>query len=227
MADSSETKSARGVIVEFDFTVADGSGILFDTAKELLAEAYVPFDEKAEAHFMAGGNYLAALTQYYSFVKTKKTPQKAAKELSEKFVNALNIAVPKAVDDHFRKFVSALVSHGLKVVISTRADIEAVKDAFADLTGENVELYHETSQTYGALPRDAWRRTAIRTGIRSSGSEVVTGSGYGVRNALLAGMGSVAVVSKHVAYQDFSGADEVASKVDEKLAKRVLQIMKV
>ena len=39
-------------------------------------------------------------------------------------------------------------------------------------------------------------------------------------------MGAGAVINRHVAYQDFSGADDAADKVDEKLAKRVIQILK-
>ncbi|MBP5790720.1 MAG: hypothetical protein J6W80_00470 [Kiritimatiellae bacterium] len=226
MTDIKETQPVRGVIVEFDFAVLNGAEILFETAKKLMAEGEIPFDEKAEAHFLAGGNYLGALTGYYSHVKTKKTPQKAAKDLSERFVKALNAAVPGAVNDGFKKFVATLAGKGVKVVISTRATLSAVKDAFAGVIGENVELYQESSQTYGALKWDAWRRAAARCHLRHTATEVVTGSGLGVKSALLAGMGAVAVINRHVAYQDFSGADDAADKVDEKLAKRVIQILK-
>lgn len=227
MSEQKEGNMSRGVIVEFDFAVLDGAKLLFETTKALMEEGDVPFDEKLEARFLAGGNYLGAFTEYFAFVKTKKTPQKAAKDISERFVKALNAAVPKAVGEDFRKFVAALAGKGLKVVISTRANLSAVKDAFAGVTGENVELYQESSQTYGAVKWDAWRRAAAHSHIRHTATEVVTGSGFGVKSALLAGMGAVAIVGEHVAYQDFSGADDIAEKVDEKLAKRILQILKV
>ena len=228
MADEKTSAAPKkGVIIEFDFAVLNGAELLYETTKKLLTEGEVPFDKTAEARYLAGGNYLGALTEYYAEVKTKKTPQKAAKDLSERFVRALNVEVPKAVDENFKKFVAELARPEVKVIISTRANLANVKDAFADVVKDNVELYQETSQTYGALKWDAWRRAAAHCRVRNTSTEVVTGSGYGVKNSLLAGMGAVAVLRDNVAYQDFSGADEIVTMLDEKVAKRILQILKV
>ena len=54
-----------------------------------------------------------------------------------------------------------------------------------------------------------------------------TGSGYGVKSALIAGMGSVAVVNDHVAYQDFGGADAVVEDVSAASARKILEILHV
>jgi hypothetical protein len=39
-------------------------------------------------------------------------------------------------------------------------------------------------------------------------------------------MGSVAVTSPHVAYQDFGGADEVVSELNAAAAKTILEILR-
>jgi hypothetical protein len=63
--------------------------------------------------------------------------------------------------------------------------------------------------------------------LRNTTTLAVTGSGLGVKSALLAGMGSIAVVNDHVAYQDFGGADETVTALDAAAAKKVLEILRV
>ncbi len=218
----------KGVIVEFDFAAMDGAGLLFDVTKKLLKNVdNIPFDERIEAQHLAGGNYQGGLAEYFSVVKTKKMPAKAAKDLTAAFGNALNEAVPKAVTPSFRNFVTAIASKGVQVVISTRADIEKVRPAFESLLGDNVSLYQETSQTYGSVKWDAWRRACAMNKLRNFSTIAVTGSGFGVKSALVAGMGSVAVMSPHVAYQDFGGADEVVKELNSAAARTVLEVLRV
>jgi len=218
----------KGVIVEFDFAAMDGAGLLFDVTKKFLSGLdNIPFDERIEAQHLAGGNYQGGLAEYFSVVKTKKLAAKAAKDLAAAFGNALDEAVPKAVTASFRNFASTLAAKGVMVVISTRADLEKVREAFAPLLGDNVVLYQETSATYGSVKWDAWRRACAMNKLRNFSTIAVTGSGFGVKSALLAGMGSVAVVSPHVAYQDFGGADEVVKELNSATARTVLEILRV
>ena len=218
----------KGVIVEFDFAAMDGAGLLFDTTKKFLAGLdNIPFDERIEAQHLAGGNYQGGLAEYFSVVKTKKLAVKAAKDLAAAFGNALNEAVPKAVTPSFRNFLSTIAAKDVMVVISTRAELEKVQGAFSALLGENVALYQETSATYGSVKWDAWRRACAMNKLRNFSTIAVTGSGFGVKSALLAGMGSVAVVSPHVAYQDFGGADEVVKELNSATARTVLDILRV
>ena len=217
----------KGVIVEFDFAAMDGAGLLFDVTKRFLAALdKIPFDERVEAQYLAGGNYQGALAEYFAVVKTKKLAAKAAKDLSAAFVSALNEAVPKSVTPAFRKFVQTIAAKGVKIVISTRADVETVRPAFAGLLGDDVVLFQETSSTYGSVKWDAWRRACAMNKLRNFSTIAVTGSGFGVKSALVAGMGSVAVTSPHVAYQDFGGADEVVSELNAAAAKTILEILR-
>lgn len=217
----------KGVIVEFDFAVLNGAELLYRTTEALLKENGIPFDSRVEAQHLAGGNYQGGLAEYFAVIKTKKTPQKAAKDLADGFAAALAEAVPKAVTAAFRNFVKTLADKDVKVVIATRADLAAVSPAFEGMLGDNVVLYQEPSQTYGSVKWDAWRRAAVKNRLRNISTLVVTGSGYGVKSALVAGMGTVAVVNARVAYQDFGGADEIVKTLDSAAARRILEIMRV
>ncbi len=217
----------KGVIVEFDFAAMNGAELLHETTAGLLKANGVGFDARAEARHLAGGNYQGGLAEYFAAVKSGKDPSRIAKELADAFSAALAEAVPSAVTPAFGAFVRTLAGKGLKVVIATRADVDKVAPAFAGLLSGDVVLYREASQCYGGVKWDAWRRACARNGLRNFMSVAVTGSGFGVKAALLAGMGSLAVVNDRVAYQDFGGADDIVPALDESAAKTVLQILRV
>ena len=220
--------AGKGVVVEFDFAAMDGAKLLFETTRTFLRELDgIPFDEPVEAKFLAGKPYLDGLTALFASVKTKKTSQKAARDLAEAFRAAVTAAAPQAVTAAFRNFVKTLTDRGLRVVIATRADLEVVCPAFGPLLNERVAFYQETTDAYGALRWDSWRRACRDGGLRHLASLAVTGSGFGVKAALIAGMGSMAVVHDHVAYQDFGGADAAVSELSGPTAKKALDILRV
>ena len=218
----------KGVIVEFDFTAMNGADLLFETTKRFLKDLDgIDFDVPTEARYLAGGNYQGGLAELFSVVKTKKTAQKAARDLAVAFNAALTQAVPTAVTPAFRNFVKVLEDKGVKVVIATRADVTAVRMAFAQILSGDVVLYQETSVCYGAVKWDAWRRICAANRLSHLSTIVVTGSGHGVKSALIAGMGSMAVVNDHVAYQDFGGANAVVSELSAPTARKLLEILHV
>ena len=122
----------------------------------------------------------------------------------------------------FRNFIKALTDAGLAVAIATRADVEAVRSAFAPVLGERVILYHEESETYGFPTWESWRRACMALEMKHAMVRAVSGSGFGVKSALVAGMKSVAVINDRVAWQDFGGAAEIVDELSGKTAKRVL-----
>ncbi len=218
----------RGVIVEFDFAAMNGAELLFETTRKFLADLDgIPFDAMTEARYLAGGNYQGGLAELFAIVKTKKTAQKAARDLAAAFNAALAEAVPSAVTPAFRNFVKVLSDRGVRVVISTRADIAAVRMAFAQVLSGDVVLYQETSPCYGSVKWDAWRRACVANRLRHLSTVAVTGSGFGVKSALIAGMGSMAVMNDHVAWQDFGGADEVVSELSGPTARRLLEVFRM
>lgn len=218
----------KGVIIEFDFAVANGAEILFETSKKILGDIDIEFNKRVEADHLAGGNYQGGLAEYFQVVKTKKTPQKAAKDLSTSFASALTAQVAKACTEDFKKFLRTLLGRGLKVVLATRANIDEAKKVFAEFEGnENFSIYAEVSSAYGCVKWDAWRRAAASKHLRSFLTLAVAGSGLSVKSALQAGFGVLAVMNDHVAYQDFGGADDIVDKLDEKVALQIAAKLRV
>ena len=220
--------AGKGIIVEFDFAAMDGAQLLFDVAQRYLkALDGIGLDMPTEEKYLAGRSYEDGLARYFRVVKTKKTAQKAARELAASFAEAVTEVVPTSVPAAFRNFVMAVASKGVKVVVSTRAAPEAAAAAFAPILVENVSLYREVSPFYGCPRWDSWRRACMANDIARANALAVTGSGCGVKSALLAGMASMAVMKDRVAHQDYTGAGIVASDLSAASAKRLLAYLHV
>ena len=220
----------KGVIVEFDFAVMDGSRLLYDTTVGFLRDLDgIGLDVRSEARYLQGNELQAGLQKLFAAVKTKKTAAKASRDLHEAYMAALAAAMPATLGSAFRNFVRILSENGVRVVIATRADVqsETVRAAFSDMLGEKVALYQEPSAFYGTMPWQSWRLAAARNRLSRGSALAITGSGDGVRTALLAGMGALAVESDRVAHHDFGGADAVVRALDSAAAKKVLMLLRV
>lgn len=218
--------AGRGVVIEFDFAAMNGAELLFRTAKGFLADLDgIRLDDALEARYLAGRTYQDGLGRLFAEVKTKKTAQKAARDLAAAFAAELTAAAPAAIGQPFRNFVKALVDAGLTVAIATRADLETVRPAFESAFGEKVILYREDSEGYGFATWESWRRACMAMELKHAFVRAVSGSGFGVKAALVAGMRPVAVVSDRVAYQDFGGANEIVEELSGKTAKRILSAL--
>ena len=207
----------RGVVVEFDFTAVDGAQILFDVAKKVLAPKGVDLTVKLEATHLVGGNYQGGLTELFEALDITADAAAVAQELDAAFRAALTEACAAAVTPGFKAFVKGLTARGLKVVVATRAD----------LASDRVVPYAEPSKTYGNCKWDAWRRACSQNDLVNMLAVAVTGSGKGVKSALVAGLSALAVEHDHVAYQDFGGADAVVSGFDAKLADVVFRMLHI
>jgi len=227
MADTENEKKAltRGVVVEFDFTAIDGGQLLFDTAKKILAAKGVDLTIKLEAMHLAGGNYQGGLAELFRTLEKKCDAAATARDLHDAFGKALTERAVAAVTPGLKAFITALVEKNVKVVIATRSDLETLRPAFEGFDPEKVVLYAEPSMTYGNGKWDAWRRACSQNGLVDVLAVAVTGSGFGVKAALVAGMSVIAVVHDHVAYQDFGGADVAVESFDAKLAEEAFRML--
>ncbi len=219
-----EEKAVRGVVVEFDFAVLDGAKLLFDVTKKYLDDAGIDFSKKLEALHMAGGNYQGAFAELFEKVGSKRDAAKAARELNDAFNAAVAEKAVGAVTPAFKDFLKALAGKDVKVVVATRGDVAALSAA---LEGTGAAVHAETATTYGSCKWDAWKRACHANGLVDVLTAGVTGSGYGVKAALLAGLSALAVVHDHVAYQDFGGADATVDQLDAKAAKEILRMLKI
>ena len=214
-------KMSKGVIVEFDFTVLNGAEILFDTAKKLLKGAGVELNTRLEALHLAGGNYQGGLAELFEATGRSGDAAALARELNTAFNSAVAAKAADAVTPAFKNFLKTLADKGLKVVVATRGDAAALAAAIGD---DRVVAYAET---YGSCKWDVWKRACRLNGLHEMLVSAVTGSGFGVRAALIAGMSALGVTNERVAWQDFGGADKVVETLDKKAAEAVLQMLKV
>ena len=217
-------KMSKGVVVEFDFAVLNGAEILFETASTILKGYGITLDARLEALHLAGGNYQGALAELFGKVDCEAEPAAVARELNSAFNAAVASKAAAAVTPAFKSFINALQEKGVKVVVSTRGDAAALAEAIAD---PQVVVYAETSSTYGSCKWDAWKRACRQNGLHEMLTSAVTGSGFGVRAALVAGMSALGVSNKRVEWQDFGGADYVVDTVDKDAADIVLKMLKV
>lgn len=214
----------KGVIVEFDFTVLNGADILFDTAKNLLKGVGVELDARLEAMHLAGGNYHGGLLELFGKVGCDADAAALSRELNTAFNSVVAEKAPQAVTPAFKNFLKALLDKDVKVVVATRGDAAALAAAIGD---ERVVMHTETSSTYGSCKWDVWKRACRQNGMHEMLTAAVTGSGFGVKAALIAGMSALAVENDRVAWQDFGGADDVVKALDKSAADTVLRMLKV
>lgn len=217
-------KICKGAIIEFDFTALNGADILFDTAKSLLKGVGVEFDAHLEAVHLAGGNYHGGLIELFEKIGCNGDAASLSRELNAAFNAKVAEMAPAAVTPAFRNFVKTLLDKGIKVVVATRGDAPALAAAIDD---ERVVVYAETSPTYGSCKWDVWKRACRMNGLHEMLTAAISGSGFGVKAALVAGMSALGVVNDRVAWQDFGGADDVVDTLDKKAAEAVLRMLKV
>lgn len=217
-------KIGKGVVVEFDFAVLNGADLLFDIASGILKGHGVALDARLEALHLAGGNYQGALAELFAKVGCDADPAAVASELHSAFNAEVSAKGASAVTPAFKSFIKTLLDKNVKVVVTTRGDAAALAEAIGD---SGVVVHAETSSTYGSCKWDAWKRACRLNGLHEMLATAVTGSGFGVRAALVAGMSSLGVVNKRVEWQDFGGADDVVDVLDKKAADIVLKMLKV
>ena len=217
-------KIGKGVVVEFDFAVLNGAEILFETASGILKGHGIALDSRLEALHLAGGNYQGALAELFAKVDSDADPAAVARELHAAFNAEVAAKSAAAVTPAFKNFIEALQEKGVKVVVATRGDAAALAEAIGD---SQVVVHAEMSTTYGSCKWDAWKRACRLNGLHEMLTTAVTGSGFGVKAALVAGMSALGVVNKRVEWQDFGGADDVVSSLDRKAAELVLKMLKV
>ena len=75
----------KGVIIEFDFAAAEGAKVLYKATEKVLKDNEIDFSTRIEAQYLAGGNYFGGLREYFAAIKSKKAPDKIAKELAARF----------------------------------------------------------------------------------------------------------------------------------------------
>ena len=226
MSTSTGAQLQRGVIVEFDFAVLSGHKFLLDIYSARLAKEEVKLDAMLMARCMGGKSFSSGInTLCNRQQKTIDVPAVIA-ECNEQFAAAVTGAL-STVPAGFVEFVKAMLAKGLKVVIATRGDIEAVKAVFAGVATEKLVVVHDASGGFGFLSWDGWRRAARKGDLHERLCVAVAASGYSVKGALTSGLGIMVKVNPLTEHQDLSGTDCAISEFSAGLADDVIRILHV
>jgi len=214
------------MIVEFDYAVLPGHQLLLDICKEQLAARGLEVDATLMARYMFGKSFGRALS-------VLAAQQQQTLEDNPALITACNAAFSAALTDAlpsvpagFVAFAQAALAKGVKVIIVSRANADAVRALFPDV-GERLVVQTDTSSGFGFLGWDVWRRAARKHELRERLCVAVTGSGFSVKGVLMSGMGAMYKVSPLVAYQDFSGGDVAIQEYEASLVNDVARILRI
>jgi beta-phosphoglucomutase-like phosphatase (HAD superfamily) len=226
MSNTAAAQLQRGVIVEFDFAVLSGHAFLLDICSARLAKEGVKLDATLMARSMGGKSFSSGLNALCN--KQQKTIDVPAviADCQEQYAEALKGALSK-VPAGFVDFVKALLAKGLKVVVVSRADSEAVKAVFGEGLSEKLIITHDVSNGFGFCSWDGWRRAARKCDLHERLCVAVAGSGYSVKGALTSGLGVMVKVNPVTEYQDVSGSDMQVAEFSAALAEDVMRILHV
>jgi len=226
MSDSIEKRVQRGMIVEFDYAVLPGHQLLLNVCKEQFAAAGLEIDATLMARHMFGKSFARALnTLTAQQQKTLEDPSALITSCNAALSAALTASLA-SVPAEFLAFVRAVLDKGVKVIIISRANADAVRALFPD-AGEKLIVQTDTSSGFGFLGWDVWRRAARKNELRERLCVAVTGSGFSVKGVLTSSMGAMYKDNPLVAYQDFSGGDIAVQKFDVALATDVARILRI
>jgi len=225
MSDSIEKRVQRGMIVEFDYVVLPGHQLLLDVCKAQFEEVGLKVDAALMAHHMYGKSFANALNALASSQQKTVDAHAIIPVCNTAFSAALTAALAD-VPAAFVKFVEAVVAKGVKVIIISRANAEAVRALFPNVT-DNLVVQTDTSSGFGFLGWDVWRRAARKNDLRERLCVAVTGSGFSVKGVLTSSMGAMYKDNPLVAYQDFSGGDVAIREFDAALVGDVARILRI
>jgi hypothetical protein len=226
MSNSTSAQLQRGVIVEFDFAVLSGHQSILDIYSARLSKEDVKLDATLMARFMGGKSFSSGLNALCN--KQQKTIDVPAviAECNEQFSEAVKGALAQ-VPSGFTAFVGALLAKGMKVVLVTRGDVDAVREAFASVATDKLVALHDASGGFGFLSWDGWRRAARKSDLHERLCVGVAGSGFSVKGALNSGLGVMVKVNPLTEHQDISGCDGNFGEYTAGLADDVIRILHV
>lgn len=223
MSISTGAQLQRGVIVEFDFAVLPGHRLLSDVCGARLAQDGVAFDASQMVRLMVGKSFSTGLNALCNRQqKTIDVPAVIA-DCQEKFASALKDSL-SAIPAGFVEFVQALASKGMKIVLISRADPDAVRALFPAI--DKLVVQHETTNGFGFCNWDGWRRAARKNDLHERLCVAVAGCGCSVKGALSAGMGVFVKTNPMTDYQDVSGSDCIVETFAAGLADDVVRILR-
>jgi len=220
-----DARLQRGLLVEFDFAVMPGHQIMLDVCKEQLAKEGLNIDDVLMARYMFGRSFVAGLSALC------RAQGVSSFEVST-MVATCNDAFAAKIKDNlsgisakFKEFVKAVTGKGIKVVLFSVAESEAIQAVFADMPEDMVAVSEDLTSSFGFTSWEGWRRFARKNGLHERLCVSVCGSGLSVKGALTSGVSVIVKDNDIVAYQDISGYDMKIEEFDTGLVDEVVRLL--
>lgn len=130
-------------------------------------------------------------------------------------------ALMRLLQDVPRNYVACGAISGLPL---EEAEILATHLGLAEL---GVQLQTLSFLDHDYPSTDVWVRSARQAGVPTGFALALVSSALSCKTALAAGMHCVAIPDEYTAFQDYSGADAIMEKIDEKAIRELLPPLKV
>ncbi len=223
--DKKDSKLQRGMLVEFDYTVMPGHQIMLDICKEQLSKKGLKIDAVLMARYMFGRSFVAGLSALCRAQDVSVFDfSEVATACNDIFADRIQAKL-KDIPKGFKEFVKAVAAKGIKVVIFSQAESEAIQAVFPDLTTEQLGVAEDLTSSFCFTSWEGWRRFARKNGLHERLCVSISGSGLSVKGALTSGLSSIVKDNDIVAYQDIGGCDRQIEKFDVSLLDEVERLL--
>ncbi len=223
--DKNDSRLQRGLLVEFDFAVMPGHKIMLDVCSEQLSKAGLKVDQLRMARSMLGRSFVSALNTLCRVqnVRSEEVSEMVA-NCNKAFAERIGQASDK-LPDGFMEFLREAADQGLKSVLFTKSDVDALQSKFSDLPENKVCVTEDLTSSFCFTSWEGWRRFARKNTLHERLCVGVAGSGLSVKGALTSGLGVLVKTNDIVDYQDISGADRQIAGFNVELIQDVRRLL--
>ena len=219
-----EEKRLCGLVVDFDYALVDGADALAKACERVFAANGVSYSAAAFARRILGARIAPAVNSILGAEAGDK-----AESVIGAIVAELDAAVAGAeANPVIVDICSKTLAEGGRVVFMTSRPIEAVEQKLQSIGIEDAMVFKvERNERFGEYQKDAWVKAARLIKLNPRCCTVFVATGRATRQAVMAGMHTVAFPSRTTEFQDFSGADLVVESGERggELADHILGLM--
>ncbi len=221
-----ERPEVLGIVFELEYVAAPGRNLFYEMARRAMKERGMNLLPVHVSKHGIGVPLEVALT---AMAKECGKPRSADRRLADdvqRAVASVWAGLPETEVAGFARFLRSAKAAGIRMVALSGLEEAAATDLASRLRfGEHQVMVHPTGlgPTTFAEP-GVWRQVAGLLCLPAGRAVALVSTSASCHAAIRAGLRCVAVPDAFTAFQDFSGADMVSEKADEKLVRAVMQL---
>jgi len=202
---------SSGLIIDFDYTLVDGIGLLEGMTTGVLTTAGVSLPPGTFARKLFGSKTVSAINALLG---------QANRTTTEQVVTAIasgmdQVVVVAPVNAALLGIVNQAAAAGVQTLFVTARTQAVVEEKLAALgVVDPCVIKVERCDRFGEYAHDAWQRAARAMHVPPRQCTVIAATAMSIRQAVMAGMRTVAIINPIVSFQDFTGADVIVEGAD-------------